>query len=78
MAALERTASSDKQFHSRLRKLKGKLWTKQIILLKLSVATNRDGEQFISNFTTASNQKLALRAGGRMRRRRRDVSVLVL
>lgn len=73
VAVLERTVSSDKQFHPRLRKLKGKLWTKQIILLKLSVATNCDEEQFISNFTTASNQKLALPASGHMRRRR-DVS----
>lgn len=72
-AVLVRTVSSDKQFHPRLRKLKGKLWTKQIILLKPSVATNCDEEEFISNFTTASNQKLAVAAGGQ-RRRRRDVS----
>lgn len=74
IAVLERTVSSDKQFHPRLRKLKGKLWTKQNILLKLSVATNCDEEQFISSFTTVANQELALPAGGQRRRRRRDVS----
>lgn len=60
---------SDKQLHPRLRKLQGKLWTKQIILLKLSVATSGGEEQFISSFTTAALRKLALPAGGRTRRR---------
>lgn len=65
----ERTLSS-KWFHPSLRKLRGKVQTKQIILLKISVATN--WQQFISSFATVSSQKLVLPAGGQ--RRRKDVS----
>lgn len=67
MAGLVGTVS--KQCHPRLGKLVGELWTKQITLLKFSVAANCN-EQFISKFTAASNQKLALPADGRARRRR--------
>lgn len=64
MAGLVGTVS--KQFHPRLGTLGKALDT----LLKRSVAANCDEEQFISNFTAASTQKLALPADGRARSRR--------
>ena len=72
-AVLERTLPSDKQFHPSLRKLEGKLWTNQIIFLKLSVAANCD------NSLSAASQLPLIRSWlsqpvGVQGRRRRGVS----